>query len=148
MLETSSTIDASNNCLSSSVHPNGGEMEYKDIDRLLETENRKNKLDAWNKIDKRLKIQKLYEYAEKYGKDHHFSEKEIKSLKQFFNDCLEKNKLQKTKEVMYDKETKIITNIPCLSFNPTTNHYTLKIVDTKRVSTLKSLPPKRVINDL
>jgi predicted thioredoxin/glutaredoxin len=69
--------------------------------------------------------------------------KDIKSLKSFFIDCLEKNKLQKTKEVNYDKEKREIISIPSLFFNTTTRNYTLKIVDNKRISTLKSLTPKR-----
>jgi len=32
-----------------------------------------------------------------------------------------------------------------LHFNNTTKNYTLRIMDTKRVSTLKSLTPKRVV---
>jgi hypothetical protein len=56
---------------------------------------------------------------------------------------LEKNKLQKTKEVNYDKEKREIISIPSLFFNTTSRSYTLKIVDNKRISTLKSLTPKR-----
>ena len=61
-------------------------------------------------------------------------------------ECLEKMKLQKTKDVVYDKETKEITSIPALHFNINSHHFTLKIMDTKRVSTLKSLTPKRISN--
>lgn len=121
------------------------EMNYNTIDQLLEKEKQHNKTETWNKLDKTIKIQKLHQFAEKYGKDHSLPVKEIKSLKTFFNDCLEKNKLQKTKEVNYDKEARVITSIPALSFNTTNHNFTLRIVDTKRVSTLKSLTPKRVV---
>jgi hypothetical protein len=59
-------------------------------------------------------------------------------------DCLEKNKLNKTKDVLYDKEKNDIVSIPALHFNVISRSFTLKITDTKRVSTLKSLTPKRV----
>jgi len=122
------------------------EMNYNTIDELLEKEKQYNKSETWNKLDKTLKIQKLHQFAEKYGKEQSLPVKEIKALKLFFLDCLEKNKLQKTKEVNYDKESRVILSIPALHFNLLTNHFTLKNVDAKRVSTLKSLTPKRNIS--
>jgi hypothetical protein len=119
------------------------ETKYNEIDRLLENEKIRNKCDNWNKIDKTVKIQKLHQFAERYGKDHGYPSKDIKLLKVFFVDCLEKNKLQKTKDVTYDKGKQEIDAIPALHFNQATHNFTLRIIDTKRVSTLKSLTPKR-----
>jgi hypothetical protein len=65
-------------------------------------------------------------------------------LKVFFSECLDKAKLQKTKDVVYNKETREIVSIPALHFNTTSHAFTLKMLDTKRVSTLKSLTPKRI----
>ena len=125
-------------------------MNYNIIDSLLEKEKLHNKTETWNKLDKTIKIQKLHIFAEKYGKDNNLPVKDIKSLKSFFLDCLEKNKLQKTKDVIYDKEKREITSIPALFFNVSNRNFTLKILDAKRVSTLKSLTPKRTTlnNDL
>jgi hypothetical protein len=120
------------------------DLTYNAIDEILENETQKNKSDPWNKLDKTVKIQKLHAFAEKYGKDNALPVKEIKSLKQFFIGCLEKQKLQKTKDVVYDKEKKELVSIPALHFNTDTHNFTLKNLDTKRVSTLKSLTPKRV----
>jgi len=114
------------------------------IDEILENEKQKNKCDTWNKLDKTVKTQKLHAFAEKYGKEHNYPAKEVKTLKTFFSSCLEKSKLQKTKDVVYDKDTGEIMSIPALFFNSISHSFTLKIVDTKRVSTLKSLTPKRV----
>jgi hypothetical protein len=116
---------------------------YQSIDKLLEREKQQNKTETWNKLDKTLKIQKLHQYAEKYGRDNALSIKEIKNLKTFFIQCMDKNKLQKTKEVIYDKDNKEIISIPSLFINPQNHNFTLKIIDSKRVSTLKSLTPKR-----
>jgi hypothetical protein len=115
------------------------------IDNILETEKQHNKADAWNRLDKTVKTAKLHDYAEKYGRENTLPVKDIKSLKQFFSESLSKNKLQKTKEVLYDKEKQVITGIPSLFFNTLNRSYTLRIMDAKRVSTLKSLTPKRVI---
>jgi hypothetical protein len=114
------------------------------IDALLENEKQKNKCDSWNKLDKTVKTQKLHAFAEKYGKEHNYPAKDVKSLKTFFVGCLEKAKLQKTKDVVYDKDAGEITSIPALFFNSINHTFTLKIVDSKRVSTLKSLTPKRI----
>ena len=120
---------------------NTTETTYTDIDKLLETEKQHNKADAWNKLDKTVKIQKLHGFAEKYGKENTLPMKYIKALKHFFSGSLEKNKLQKTKEVIYDKEKGIILSIPSLFFNIQQRSFTLKQIDAKRVSTIKSLTP-------
>jgi hypothetical protein len=113
-------------------------------DLLLEKEKNHNKADNWNKLDKTEKIQKLHSFAEKYGKTQNLPIKEVKSLKMFFIECLEKAKLAKTKDVNYDKEKREIISIPSLFFNTSSRNFTLKIMDNKRISTLKSLTPKRI----
>ena len=120
--------------------PPPGDMN---IDAILEREKQHNKTESWNKLDKTIKMQKLHSYAEKYGKDNSLPVKDIKLLKAFFKDCLEKNKLQKTKEVQYNKDSRDITGIPSLHFNHVSHNYTLKITDATRVSTMKSLTPLR-----
>jgi hypothetical protein len=116
---------------------------YSKIDQLLEKEKQHNKTESWNKLDKTIKMQKLHCFAEKYGKDNALANKDVKALKAFFKECLEKNKLQKTKDVTYDKDNHEINAIPSLFFNPSAKNFTLKNIDPKRVSTLKSLTPKR-----
>ena len=131
------------NIINSITQPSYQE-ECTTINELLEMEKQHNKNEQWNKLDKIIKIQKLHQYAEKYGKEHNFPVKDIKSLKMFFINCLDNNKLQKTKDVIYDRTSKEINAIPALFFNQQTRNFTLKIVDAKRVSTLKSLTPKRI----
>ena len=127
------------------------EVDVKDIevniDNLLDQENIHNKTESWNKLNKTLKIQKLHHFSEKYGKEHKYSVKEIKQLKHFFTDSLEKKKLQKAKEVMYDKYTQEITEIPGLYYHATNKAFTIR-EDVKRQSTLKSLTPKRFTENL
>ena len=64
-------------------------------------------------------------------------------MKFFLKDSLNKNKLQKTKDVQYNKETKDIVGIPSLIFSSLNKNFTLKNMDSKRVSTLKCLTPLR-----
>jgi phosphoketolase len=113
------------------------------IDAMLETEKKNMNSEPWNKLDKRLKIQKLHAYAEKYGKENSLPMKEVKGLKTFFSTCLTKDKLSKVKDVDYNKETGVINNIGGLAFNLTTRAFTIRNLD-KKVSTLKSLTPKKI----
>jgi hypothetical protein len=124
------------------------EMNYCAMDKILENEKLHNKSETWNKLDKTLKIQCLHAFAEKHGKEQSLPMKDIKLLKLFFNECLEKNKLQKTKDVIYDKESRTISSIPALFFNTINRNFTLKNLDAKRVSTLKSLTPKRLVKEV
>lgn len=114
------------------------------IDSILEHENTLNKSENWNKLNKTIKLQKLHVYAEKYGKDHSMSVKEIRNLKQFFNDALTKKKLNKSKDVVYEKQEVIQVNGLCI--HSTTRQFTLRN-DSKRVHTLKSLPQKKKENE-
>ena len=110
------------------------------IEEFLDNEKNTNRKDSWNKLDRTTKLQKLHHFAENYGKDQSLSSKDIKSLKQFFKVSLDKQKLQKTKEVIYDKNNGLIKSVPGLMFNNISNQYTLRNLDRK-VSTLKSLTP-------
>lgn len=119
------------------------EINANDLDILLEKEKIRNKGDVWIKLDKTVRNQLLQEFADKYGKEHSLSSKDLKLLKTFFKTCLDKNKLNKSKDVAYNRENRVITSIPALHFNQVTKNFTLKILDNKRVSTLKSLTPKK-----
>ena len=120
------------------------EITTTNLDVMLENEKQQNKTESWNKLDKTIKTQCLHAYAEKYGKDKSMSAKEMKDLKTFFSDCLRLNKLKKAKEVIYDKESRSVTSVPALAYNTLNHNFTLRITDPKRVSTLKSLTPKRI----
>ena len=123
------------------AHEKTANMTMEHIDGLLESEKKSMSAEPWNKLDKRLKIQKLHAFAEKYGKEHGLPAKEVKGLKTFFSECLAKDKMSKVKEVEYNKATGQILSIPGLAFNTVSRAFTLKNLD-KKVSTLKSLTPK------
>lgn len=122
---------------------NMNEMNFNLINQFLDNEKKHNKTESWIRLNKTEKIQKLHQFAEKYGKDNSLPTKEIRNLKLFFTESLNNNKLQKAKDVVYDKETQTILNVPSLHFNVAARNFTLKIIDVKRVSTIKSLTPKK-----
>jgi hypothetical protein len=49
--------------------------------------------------------------------------------------------------VKYDKDTRTVASIPALFYNNLNHNYTLRNMDAKRVSTLKSLTPLRAKNN-
>ena len=98
--------------------------------------------EPWCKLNKTIKTKKLIDFVEIYSKEKNFSADESKALLAFLKDCLDKKKLARVKDVVYDKDTGTVKEIPALTYVKTTKHFTLKNID-KRVSTLKSLAPKK-----
>ena len=143
--DTDNSVDKYKKIINIYSNVNTEEVNLTTIDQLLEKEKQHNKSEQWTKLDKTVKMQKLHQFAEKYGKENTLSVKDVKQLKTFFTECLGKNKLNKTKDVIYDREKRDINSIPSLHFNIATKNYTLKIMDAKRVSTLKSLTPKKIV---
>jgi len=112
------------------------------LDKFLENEKQNNSSDPWCKMSKADKIRKLNDYAELYKSKFNLDEEEYELLIHFLKDSIDRKKLHRVKDILYDKNTGIIKDIPGLSFTKANKHFTLKNVD-KRVSTLKSLPVKR-----
>ena len=112
------------------------------LDKFLENEKHNNSNEPWCKMSKADKIRKLNDYAELYKSKFNLEEEEYNNLTHFFKDSIDRKKLHRVKDVLYDKNTGIIKDIPGLSYVKANKHFTLKNVD-KRVSTLKSLPVKR-----
>jgi hypothetical protein len=113
------------------------------LDKYLETEKNNNANEPWSKLDKTAKIKKLTVFAENYKSEHNLSDEEYSKLIAFLKDCLDRKKLQRVKDVAYDKSNGEVKSVPALFHNKQTNHFTLKNTD-KRVSTTRSLAPKKV----
>ena len=113
------------------------------LDKFLEQEKNNNAVEPWSKIDKTVKLKKLLSFAETYKTENSLNETEFDSLITFFKDCLSRKKLARVKDVIYDKTTGLIKEIPALYYNKNQNNFSLKNID-KRVSTIKSLTPKKV----
>lgn len=128
---------------------NGNVIETKtesapNIEDILEKEAIQNRKESWTRMDKTTKAQKIAEFANKYSEENGLDADEKEKLCNFLIESLDKKKLQRVKDVIYDKKTMNITSIPGLQYIKPTKHFTLKICD-KRVSTLKSLTPKKVV---
>ena len=113
------------------------------LDLFLENEKNNNINDPWSKLDKTLKIKKLLIYADIYKTENSLTEEEYQHFILFLKDCLDRKKLQRVKDVVYDKTNGLIKEIPGLVHNKLKNHFTIKNLD-KRISTSKSLAPKKM----
>lgn len=113
------------------------------LEKFLEDEKNNNSNEPWCKLNKTIKTKKLLEFVEIYKKNKDLNEEEEVLLINFLKDCLDRKKLLRVKDVIYDKINGNIKDIPALAFTKANKHFTLKNMD-KRVSTLKSLTPKKV----
>ena len=107
------------------------------IDSFLESEKNTNISDQWCKLNKSIRLEKLIAFANEYSLKKSLPEQETSLLIDFFKDCLDKKKLNKVKDVVYDKVTGNVTDIPLLVFNNHSKSFTLKKT-TKHVNTIKA----------
>jgi len=115
------------------------------LDHFLEGEKKTNMGEPWAKLDKTSKILRFNEYAISYCNEHNYSNDDKQSLITVLSDNLDRKKLLKAKEVIYDKDSEKIISIPSLVYNNTMKRFTLKRSD-KRPSTLRCLAPKNLKN--
>jgi hypothetical protein len=115
-----------------------------DIDIFLEKEKENTIGEVWSKLDKTSKLNKLNEYASKYKLEKKLSSEDYNLLLSYFKDCLNKKKLSKITDVIYNKNTGIITDIPGLLYIKNNKNFTIKRIDKKH-STLKNLAPKKCV---
>lgn len=123
------------------------ENSLDNLDKFLENEKTNNANEPWSKLDKTAKLKKLICYANSYKETNNLDENEYNGLIDFFKACLNKKKLHRVKDVIYDKDNGEIKEIPALLYNKGSHHFTLKNLD-KRASTSKSLAPKKVNSTL
>jgi hypothetical protein len=83
-------------------------------------------------------------FAEKYALKNVLTTEEHELLVTFLKDCLDRKRLSRVKDVEYDKKTGEVSSVPSLAYTKSTRHFTLRTTD-KRVSTLKSLPPRKTM---
>jgi hypothetical protein len=120
------------------IHETKSCNDFLNLDKYLDDEKINNKNEPWCKLNKTIKTKKLIEFIDFYKKEKELDEEEEIILTKFFKDSLERKKLQRVKDVVYDKITGIIKDIPALTYTKSNKHFSLKNMD-KRVSTLKSL---------
>jgi len=112
---------------------------YDKLQMFLDDEKNKNKLETWNKLNKSIKNKKIEEYVNKYIIENNYEDLDKDYMCVYLQTRINQGKLSKNKEVIYDKTTGIIKDIPGFIYNKNTKHVTIKNIDPKHVSTLKNL---------
>jgi len=113
-------------------------QQLENLDSFLEDEKLNNQKDGWSKLDKMLKLKKLADFAKLFGVENNLTEEEIDILSDFLKESLEKKKLYRVKDLIYNKDLGAIKCIPGLVFHKQTQRFSLKVHDT--VITRKSKP--------
>ena len=128
--------------LNSNSKVTSNKVDSLNIDAFLEKERAVNKEKPWNKLGKNQKIGKITDYINQYTQEFQSTSEEKAELKIYLVKCLERKKLQRVKDVIYDSNLGIIKNIPGLSYDKVKRKFTLKKVDKKK-SSLSRTAPKR-----
>jgi len=132
MLLTGSAIDKVNHT----------EKNLFNLDKFLEDDKQTSRKEPWSKLDKTMKTKKIMAFVENYSEEKKLQKDQKRALETFLKDCLNRKRLQRVKDVDYDKDNGIIKSIPSLVTTKTSKQFTLKNIE-KRVNTLKSLPQSR-----
>ena len=119
---------------------NSSNNDISSIENILEKESNNNKNVSWNKLDKTQKISKLQNYITNLISKHKLTKNENLQLRKCLHLGLDRGRLLHVKDVVYNTNTGIIENIPCLFFESNSRKFTLKR-NERRSSTLKSLGP-------
>lgn len=124
-----------------------------DLDDFLKKESKLNGNVLWNKLDKCMKIKKLVAFAEKWvktnmkGKESEFPQKIDdmgEKLKKYLKTALYRKKLLKNKEVDYDVEKEIITNIPGLQYKKQRDIFVIKNLENKKKGQINTTHVRKV----
>jgi hypothetical protein len=99
----------------------------------------------WTRLSKVSKLKKIYLFVDTIlDKRENLTKEENKQLKLYLKNSLDRKNLQRSKDVLYIKETGLIQDIPNLIINKNNKHkFTLK--NTDKQSSLKNLVPKKNI---
>lgn len=118
-----------------------------DLNAFLMNEQKINKSSTWSKLTKMNKIHKLNEFAEIVLKEkNELSIDEVNEIKKYLKVRLDLKQLGNAKEILYNKEQEIITDIPRFVFNKQSRKFTLKNLE-KKTSSLKNLPNYKKIQN-
>jgi hypothetical protein len=124
------------------VPPPPAKNSYENLQLFLEKEKNHNNKENWSKLNRSVKNKKVSQFAEAFADANDLTGDERTRLLEILKLNLNKGKLTKNKEVIYDKTKGLIKEMPCLVFNKTTRHFTIKNMDAanKHSATIKKLP--------
>lgn len=124
------------------LHANTVETTEESLANFLNDDMDKNRKGVWSKLTKTIKIMKLKKYMKDIGEHYELSTEEMNRTTNILIKMVERKKLSKNNELIYNQENGNIESIPGLVFNKTTRNFTL-ISD--KPSTLKVKKTKPIV---
>ena len=119
---------------------NSATQDTETLDEIIQRDTDRIACLPWNKLDKSTKIKKLNEFSDRLGSTQDLPASVILGLKSMLKDKMSRKLLQKSKDIVYDKEKGMIVDIPNLLFHTETQKYTIRTIENE--SPLHSLAPK------
>jgi len=96
------------------------------INMFLSMDMEKNKKGVWSKLSKTEKIKKIKNYIKTtLLKEHDLTETEVLNANKFFSLWMDRKKLSKNNELIYNQDAGLIESIEGLTFNPETRKFTI-----------------------
>jgi hypothetical protein len=96
------------------------------INMFLNMDMEKNKKGVWSKLSKTEKVKKIKNYIKNVlAKEHDLTEGELLNANKFFSLWMDRKKLSKNNELIYNQEGGLIESIEGLTFNVETRKFTI-----------------------
>jgi hypothetical protein len=111
------------------------------INMFLSMDMEKNKKGVWSKLSKTEKVKKIKNYIKNVlAKEHDLTEAELLYANKFFSLWMDRKKLSKNNELIYNQDVGLIEGIEGLTFNVETRKFTINsIVDKPKKKTVKNV---------
>jgi len=118
------------------------------INMFLNMDMEKNKKGVWSKLSKTEKVKKIKNYIKNVlVKEHELTEAELLNANKFFSLWMDRKKLSKNNELIYNQDVGLIEGIEGLTFNVETRKFTINsIVDKPKKKTVKNVNVNANVN--
>lgn len=103
-----------------------GRVSMEMMEELLNQEQVNKPVPSWNKLTSSQKTSKLMEFAVRHAERHHYDEATRQALMLFLRECVDKKRLERVKDVVYDAATQQVLEVPDLLHRPVVNRFTLR----------------------
>ena len=108
------------------IAPGSNRADLSSVEYILDQERGRKQNDPWNRLDKSIKVQKLLSYADTVATRQGLSKSDKTSLRSQLIGYLDKKLLQRNKDVTYDREQGIVSDVPSLEYSTGTRRFTLR----------------------
>ena len=110
------------------------------INMFLNMDMEKNKKGIWSKLSKTEKVKKIKNYIKNVlAKEHELTEAELLYANKFFSLWMDRKKLSKNNELIYNQDVGLIESIEGLSFNDETRKFVINFEKPIKKKTVKNI---------